>query len=469
MGAVPIVHGSSTTNVDQLLAAIEHAAAEGVPLQLMPGTHLTKPGRVNTIPIGRRGLRIMPAPQFEGAQRRPTIKRRDGTIDLAKPDDNHGLFFIPAPPSDEEKAQATWRRYQYGSEDFDFAVIIRGRVRIEGITVDCNMARQGLPTDPGIKNPAEHSCMLGFAGRKYPAGTVAGRKRFVFVGFEAVELVDIVTRNGGYADDVWFSRGYFQPNIERVQIDRLVSKARVAPHRSTVCFSGLCQNVDIHDCDFDSLGLEDTARVAYRDLPRVAPEFHPSVWTLRSITMRNLDLGANGNSYVIHGSQLVTKGQCVIHRASGEIVDSEFRVGRVRRRLLCLDDFTFRNVTWTLEPDTVTTGKLAGLVITARPGVPCEVSFIDNVFTVDRPAPDGPILDSEYTAVTAAHPVPVEVRVRAVGCHYPGYFGTVPERPIAKVRQRGTWTFARADLGDRDPDIALPKAPHSDVVRVLEE
>jgi len=125
-----------------------------------------------------------------------------------------------------------------------------------------------------------------------------------------------------------------------------------------------------------------------------------------------------------------------------------------------LDKFTFRRVTWTLRADSENAGKVASLVINPTQDDPCSVSFIDNVFNVPRPAPpNGPILDSEYSTKAK------DVRVVATGCKYPGYFGTVSQRPLARLEAKGRWTFAWADLGDRDVDVALPT--HTGVTRNL--
>ena len=89
------------------------------------------------------------------------------------------------------------------------------------------MGAQGLETlPPGVT--AEHESMLGFAGRKYAVenNPDTKMKRFVFVGFEAVELIDLRVANGEIYRQIWFSRGYFNPNIARVKVDRLTAGAR---------------------------------------------------------------------------------------------------------------------------------------------------------------------------------------------------------------------------------------------------
>lgn len=451
----PIQLDASETDQQALLNAINSASRQNVPLLLKPGTHLTRPGRANQMPIGANGLAI--GPLSPPPAKPATIKRPDHSIDLDHADDNHGLFFVPSPPDRAESSQASWKHYQRGGEEFEFAILVRGKIRIDGLSVDCNMGEQGLETLPPGKT-AEHSCMLGFAGKKYPAdpnpGT--GLKRFIFVGFESVELTNLHVSNGGYADEIWFSRGHFHPNIARVRVDRLISATRVNQKRATVDFSGLCQDITITNSKFFKLGCEATD-VPYREMPRMTREFHPSVWTLSDLNLKGIDLGAHGRSYVIHGTRLSTTGQCVIHEAGGIITDSALTVTD-RQRLIALDRFVFRTVTWTLR---TSDGKTLGLKITADQGQPSTASFLGNVFDVQGAAAEQVVIDSEYSnGVPANH-----VRVTATGCHYPTTFGHPGEPAIAHVNERGRWTFAKADLEGRNPDIALPKNENDDVIR----
>jgi hypothetical protein len=129
-----------------------------------------------------------------------------------------------------------------------------------------------------------------------------------------------------------------------------------------------------------------------------------------------------------------------------------------RQRLIALDRFVFRTVNWTLR---TSDGKTLGLKITADKGQPSTASFLGNAFHVQGPAAEQVIIDSEYSnGVPANH-----VRVTATGCRYPATFGHPGEPPIAHVNERGRWTFAKADLEGRNPDIALPKNKNTDVIR----
>ena len=122
----PIQFPWSDTDDQALVDAILRATKQNAPIQLQPGTDPTKPGKSNRITIGSNGLTIGPAPRQRRIPR-PVIKRPDHPIDLAHPDDNHGLFFVPSPPTTSKKAQATWKLYQREDEKFEFAIVIRER------------------------------------------------------------------------------------------------------------------------------------------------------------------------------------------------------------------------------------------------------------------------------------------------------------------------------------------------------
>jgi hypothetical protein len=453
--ATPIVLPASVSQ-EALLNAIGVATSTDAPLQLGPGVHLTKPGRINLIPIGANGLSI--SAQVPSSHEPATIKRPDNAIDLASPDDNHGLFFVPAKPSPEEVSQLTWRPGIDDEGPMEFDVVIRGRITIDGIRVDCNMGNQGVESLP--KDAAEHSSMLGFRGIKHRVSEPGVTpRRVVFVGFESVELTNLVADNGGYSDDIWFSRGGFYPNIVNVKVDHLTSTERVINRRrATLDFSGLCLNISITNCDIFKLGLEDTAML-YSDLPRAQPEFFPSLWRLSDVAMDGLDLGARGKVYVLHAARLTTRETFHVDRARGVIADSTFVVGS-NRRLNRLDGLDFYNVHWTLAPDEH--GVSRGLKPTAAQGDHCKVSFIDNVFAVEGVS-EGEIINSEYSNGNVHN----RVEVTALGCTYPEEFGADPARPIARVKERGVWRFSQADLGALDPDVALPKHPPADVYRFV--
>lgn len=72
----------------------------------------------------------------------------------------------------------------------------------------------------------------------------------------------------------------------------------------------------------------------------------------------------------------------------------------------------------------------------------------------------GEIITSEYSKAEPKN----HVTVKATGCTYPEAFGHSGNMPIARVLERGDWTFAPHDLGDRDPARAIVKGPQPDIV-----
>jgi hypothetical protein len=437
---------------DDLVDGILEATRRNETLLLEPGVHLTRPGRLQRIEIGASGLRMTatrPIVQLPGL-RPPVVKRPDFSIDLGPPvgraDDNYGLSFVPAPPTRDEVSALTFELAADGSE---FAVLVRGEIGIAGLMFDCNMGNQGLAALP--KDAADHSAMLKFVGQRYRVGN-----RTVFCAFRSVRLTDITTMNGGFADDIWFSRGYFNPNIQEVSIERLRSVNRTDRRRSTIAFSGLCQSVVVRDADIYRLELEETSAVTYRDLPRRGRAFSRSSWRLDHVTAEIIDLAANGKVFTIRGNDLTTTTEFQLHQAAGLIVDSSLTMGDAHR-LNQLDDFRFVDVTWTLATNEA--GVVRGLRPNARRGDPCSVSFVDNVFTIAGDPISGQLLDSEHTADPTNR-----VTVVATGCTYPETFGRSTAFPIARAYERGYWRFAAADLEDRDPDVAIPRHPDPMVV-----
>lgn len=457
-GPSPIVLPPSTSQ-DALVAAIRQASASGVPLLLEPGTHFTRPGRVQRIPIGANGLQLGPVdpPTGTAQSAEPAVIRRpDFSVDLHAPDDNYGLFFIPAPPTPAELAGiTTWKPYDFGHGPFEYGIVVRGRVAVSGVSVDCNMGRQKIETLP--KDAAEHSAMFGFAGQGYAAPpSPTGTKRTVYVAFESVTLTDVQTLNGGYADDVWFSRGYFNPNIERVDIERFTSSNRVNPRRASISFSGVCQNVRIADADLYSLHMEETSS-DYKQLPRPNDVFQPSAWTLRTVKAQDISLAAKGKVFVLDADELTTTGSFILYQAGGVIRCSTLRRGP-EIRLFRLDDVVFDQVTWILDTDNA--GAVHGIRPAAQYGDPCSVTFRDNTFLVTGTPTTGEIFTAEYSRVVPDN----RVTLTATGCTYPEPFGRSPNLPIARALERGEWTFALHDLGDRDPAVAIVKGAQPDIV-----
>ena len=465
----PIILGLSDSKT-ALVQAIARASRNGVPLLLKPGKHFTQPGRQQKILIGSNGLRLSVAPPpFPVLPKPPAvIKRPDNAINLHAPDENFGLFFIPSTPTVSEVAGITWKSHHHSDGRlFEFGIVIRGNIEIDGVMVDCNMGRQGLSALPN-KSDAEHSAMLGFAGHEYskmlgPAGLEqdiprgpANIPRVVYVGFRSVVLRNMVTANGGFADDVWISRGYFNPNIERVVIEKFSSLNRVSPKRATITFSGVCQTIEIKDVDIYKLEMEDDTKQHFNQLPRQSDQFTPSKWELMGIKAERIGLAAKGKVYVLKATDLTARKSFTLYQAGGSIMNSTLAAGD-GFRLFRLNDFVFDGVTWQFKPDK--TGTVHGLRPTSQNGDPCNVTFRGNVFKVAGHPTSGQIINSKYSGEEEDN----RVTVSLTGCTYPEPFGRSVDMPIAKVKERGHWTFIRADLGTREPDVGIQEGPQSDI------
>jgi len=147
-----------------LVNAIQRAVNSGRTLLLEPGTHFTTAGVLKTIEVGELGLEIARAKSAT----KTVIKRPDFSILLAAPDDNFGLFFVPARPSDPELAGAVWKpgKDEMG-KPIEFDVFVGGSITIRDLTLDTNMGRQKLQSlEP---HAAAHSAMLGFAPKWHDA------------------------------------------------------------------------------------------------------------------------------------------------------------------------------------------------------------------------------------------------------------------------------------------------------------
>ena len=443
-----------------LVKAIENASKLNQTLLLAPGIHFTTPGVNQRIAIGANGLQIGAAPgeSFPPSPKTAAIiMRPDFPIDPARPDSNYGLYFVPAPPIPDEIAAAQWKSHTDDHGPFEFDVVIRGSIDMTGLGVDCNMGKQHLEDLP--KDAAEHSAMFSFSGQKYPtpAGP-SGVRRFIYVGFDRVSLKKMMFQNGGFADDVWFSRGYFHPNIEQVILQDIASKNRVNPRRATISFSGLSQSIQIKNAKIYSLHLEELS-APWSELPRRDSVFKPSMWSLSNIEAQLIGLAAKGHVFKVRGVDITVSEQFGIYEADGTISNSKLRVTS-ERRLFRLQTMVFDQVTWYLPANA--NGIVAGLQPTAQYGDPCFVEFRNNTFVVEGAFSSGQLIDSEYSRTVPKN----HVRVICGGCSYPASFATknFPDTHIIQAMERGTWLFETADFGDRDLAQAVVKGPQADVV-----
>src|SRR5262245_13948902 len=279
---VPPIYLPPSNSQTELLHAIRVATATGRTLLLEPGTHFTTPGQLNTIEIGPHGLEIgsgSPNLPFPAKGSLPAVVRRpDFSIPATAPDDNFGLFFVPA-GTQLDTSNATWKpgKDEKGNS-FEFAIFAGGSVNIHDLTLDCNMGRQGLES---LKdNAAQHSMMLGFAPQWYPAGFApAGTTpRRAYVMFRNVTVKNLISVNGAFADDIAFVyfRAPMYPIIKEVVVQNITSTRRVGPHRGTIAFGGLPERVNIHTTDVVFLNAE--SNVDFTAVPRDADVFTRSRW-----------------------------------------------------------------------------------------------------------------------------------------------------------------------------------------------
>jgi hypothetical protein len=432
-----------------LYNAIRMASEQGAELLLMPGVHLTPSDKLDPIPIGANGLTV----RSHDPQHPAVIKRPDQSIVLAKPDDHHGLFFIPARATDAEIATMQWHQGTDPEKPhgpITFGVVIRGEVRFESVIVDCNMGNQLLETlDMTIKeNKAEHSCMLGFRGdHKTPEGA-AGR---VYTGFSLVSLTNVETLNGEYADDIWISRGGFYPNIREMRFDRITSNNPGRKKRSTICFSGLARRVSITNSNFYELGVEDATATDYNELPRATPWFIRAQFLLNNLTLKRLDLGARGQVYELLASDIDVTESTHLYQAAGTISSSQLHIGpNTEPKLERCPGLAFRDVDWTLDAQANTNGLLRGIRPHSRNGEECRLRFVRNKFHVPA-ATHGHIIFSE-----ASKDDRNRVHVWFLDCEFPKTWGKDDQRLIADIQERGLWFFSTSSLDGRDEDIACP-------------
>jgi hypothetical protein len=462
MANPPIILPPSA-NPDALVEAIGQALAADAPLLLEPGNHFTRPGHLQRIAVGAAGLRISstgPSPlPINPAVNTAVIRRPRRAPDQPLPDFNFGLFFIPAGPTHDELAVMNWKPFvQPGVGAFEFGVVMRGGVEISRVLVDCNMHEQGLENAP--QDAAEHSAMLGFSGFRYAvAPSPTGTPRFVYVGFDRVALHDMGFINGGFADDVWvsYSGAEFHPHIENVSIEQVASANRVNPRRATLSFSGLAHSIRIHDADIYRLGAEQDGD--WKDAPRRDTAFSKAFWDLARIKAELMGFAVKGKVMLLQATALEATTGFQVHFCGGVIRDSTLRVAPEDSRFFRLDGIDFDHVIWRLPADAA--GKVVGIIPRCRFNDTCIASFTNNAFQVTGAASSGQLIDSDYSVTEPGN----VVTLTFVGCTYEPGFGSpaLPATSIARVRERGIWTFSKADLAGSDPAQALPKANHPDV------
>ena len=396
---------------------------------------------------------------------KPLIKRPNNSIDPDHPDSNYGLFFIPEDATDEEFASiTTWKKFKdKKGNTIKYAVILRGTIEITDVAIDCNMGKQKLEEiyanpDRGDKRPAEHSCMLGFSGTSTTrkTGKYAGKK--IFIGFNKVIIKNVNLLNGGYADDIWITRGGFNPNIVEVNISNLNSGPRIHHHRATVSFSGLAEKAIIKNAKIYSLECEETSS-RWDELPRKDEAYKRSFWKLDDIVADKIDLAAKGKAIEMMAKNLVTNLSCGFYQVGGQIKNCTFMKGK-ESRLNRLNSAIFTNVIWIFEADG--DGLIKGIKPVAQYGEECTAFFMSNEFKVKGSFNKGALINSDYSRTVPGNIVFLNFH----NCKYDARFGSTayPNTNIISAMERGTWRIKESDFGSISTDRALRTDPsHIDV------
>jgi hypothetical protein len=175
-----------------------------------------------------------------------------------------------------------------------------------------------------------------------------------------------------------------------------------------------------------------------------------------------MTFSVKGKVMSLKASHLEVTAGFLVSYAGGVIADSVLRVG-AESRFFRLDGMNFNRVTWELPADA--NGSVGGIRPTCRFNDTCIANFTNNTFKVVGNFNAGQLIDSAYSAKEPGN----SVTLKFLECTYEPGFGTpaLPKTCIARVNERGTWTFKRPDLDGRDPDQALPKGNHADVTLVL--
>ena len=418
------------------------------------------------IPIGPQGLRMASVASKSSAK--ATIRRPDHSVPPVKGSLSYGLFFIPSPPTPAEEANAIWKQSQDANgKTFEYAVVMRGAIGFGDLIVDCNMGVQDLETAPHAA--AQHSAMIGFSGFSYAVDPDPGPppiRRVIYVGFEKIVLEDVEFLNGGYADDVWFppGGGLFHPNIDQVVVQRVVSRRRVNPVRSTIGFSVPCANISVEDADIYQLHAESDAD--WKQAPRKDDVFTPSRWILGNIKTELMIFSVQGKVIQLNAGRLTVTEGCEISDAGGKIADSSLSIlSGGKSRFFNLDNLSFENTSLRLKADDQ--GVVDGVLLCCRGNTTCIASFGSCRFEVDGGFSSGQLINTTpYSVAERGNVVTAAFR----NCAYQAGFGTSDNlnAKVAYIQERGTWTFLRQDLPNGDPNTAIHKGPQSDIVLDIE-
>jgi len=467
---MPIILPPSDSQ-DALVDGIAQALAGDGTLLLQGGTHFTRPGVNKHIAVGAGGLRIgstgpspLPPPSAVIGVTQAVIRRPDHALSASTPQFNYGLSFIPTEPTPDEIAQATWKTFtDPGGDTFEFAVVMRGSIQISRLLIDCNMQNQGAESLP--PHAAEHSAMLAFGGFRYSV-TQQATPRFMYVGFESVAVDHLGFINGGFADDFWvnYPGGPFYPQINQVSITNVSSGPRLNRHRATLSFSGLAQRIIIEDANVQSLNAEHDH--SWKDAPRREEEFSKSIWSLQRIVADTMNFAMVGKVMTMEASDLTAGSMFDISYTGGTIANSHLQVAQGEdARFFLLDGMHFDGVNWRLPVDN--SGAVSGITLACRFNDTCEATFTKNTFVAGVKEPRGQLINSTYSMGETGN----KVALTFSKCTFDRLFGTglpvLPDSAVARVNERGTWTFDGADIGNRPLDRALPKSRNRHVILIV--
>jgi len=448
---------SPSKDVDALTNTIIEANKNKQQVTLMPGIHYTRPAIGLKIPINKNGITIKGTPGDKGS----IIKRPVNAINLNRPDNNYGLFFVPSPPTEKEwRSVKKWKLFTHEQEDgsnttFEYTVITRGDVKIEHVNLDCNMANQSLPANIE-SGKIEHAAMLGFSGQKYT--NQAYPNKVIFVAFKSVTINNVITEHGGYADDIWITRGYFRPNIKKVSMSNITSRNRINAKRATISFSGLAQNVELSNINVFRLEAEETS-ARWNELPGDLIEMRGnrySNWKLKNITCEVFDLAAKGKSIFIQGDNIQSTESTNLYQLGGKITNSVFNLQNHPTPLNRLNAIIFKKVKWIFTFYINEKGNFIGLAPRPQYGENCSATFIENEFKVN-----GTLVtdaSTEQHCLVETETIEGEgndINLVFKNCRYDNRFGKDDKTYIAKVFAKGEWQFRLVDFKSIPIDKAL--------------
>ena len=430
-----------SNDVNALANAIQLATTTGQPLHLLPGVHLTKPGFQPLTPIGPKGL-TMGGPT--GPLTVATIQRPGfsvGKNPRHSTDDNFGLFFIPAKPRSLKGLQFQFHPPMPPTNfPFEFAILQRGDIKIGNFHLDCNMGHQHLKP-----KSAPHSFMLGFSGASYRVTPGPNKiERRVFVAFNSVTLENIKLLNGGFADDIRLDPGFapnppgaFRPNVGLVDISGITTGVRSNGEGNSIRFDGLAQNVNIRDCDVDSLILEFDPD--WSTFPGPPGPFQQSQWHVARVRARAISFNAVGPVQALNASGLDAAQSFTVDNASGQIANSRLNLLTNDVQFKDLRQFLFQNCDFTLPQ---IAGTLNGIVLMTKAGQTFSASFQGCRFKAAGAVQNGRVIQSLKSTDPAN-----QVTADFANCDY-GPALTNPGIFVANIGLKGDYTFLKSDFGN---------------------